>query len=67
MTYTVQEGNELSLSAPKYRGTFQTKEDAMIYIAERVDRVRSFATFVIYTGTPRNPGSAISEVIRGRG
>ena len=64
MTYTVQWRND-ALRSGGYRGTFETVEGAREYLLSQVKRSRSFASFQVYTGNPRNPGSPVGFEFRG--
>lgn len=53
-TFTVYERNEMTGHA-KYVGTFASQADAQAYVDRQVTRSRKFATFEVWTGTPRAP------------
>jgi hypothetical protein len=54
MTYTVMIGNKM-LNRSHCRGTFASLEEAQTFAAKEAARSRSFCTFQVYIGTPRNP------------
>lgn len=53
-TFTVYERNEMTGHA-NYVGTFASQADAQAYVDRQVARSRKFATFEVWTGTPRAP------------
>jgi hypothetical protein len=53
-TFTVYERNEMTGHA-NYVGTFASQADAQAYVDRQVARSRKFATFEVWTGTPKAP------------
>jgi hypothetical protein len=68
MTYTVCYRNDLARSGG-YRGTFQTEGAALDYARKEAARSRSFASYEVWSGTPRQPIDPVKglEVFRGDG
>jgi len=62
--FTVRVEN-MVLGSAKFEGTFETKEEAIESAKRKADRSRDFAVFVVYTGTPRNPGEPTGDAWRG--
>lgn len=63
--YTVAVINH-ALRKGHWVGTFETIDAAQAYIAKELPRTRTFVEFRVDEGTPKNPGRAVSEPIRGR-
>jgi hypothetical protein len=63
-TFTVYERNELTGHAG-YVGTFASQADAQAYVDRRVTQSRKFATFEVWTGTPRAPRKPVGPQARG--
>lgn len=60
--FTVLWRNQM-LGTSGYRGTFATEHDARIYRDKEAANSRSFASFEIWTGTPKKPGKAIEGTL----
>ena len=56
--FTVEILNNM-LKRRDYRGFFDSEAEAVGYAKKEAGRSRKFATFTVYTGTPKNPGKAV--------
>lgn len=63
-SYTVLVGNSV-LGTSRYVGTFDDKIAAEAYALEEAARSRKFASFEVWTGTPKQPGRATDFHIQG--
>ena len=54
LTFTVLKENSLTGYA-MFVGTFDTEEKAVSYAKKQAARSRSFITFTLHTGTPKQP------------
>jgi hypothetical protein len=62
--YTVLVRNG-ALGTSNYVGTFDDKIAAEAYALEEAARSRKFASFEVWTGTPRQPGRATNFFVQG--
>lgn len=60
MRYTTLNRNEV-LGTSRFIGTFETLDEARDYAKLQASRVRSFATYEVYHGTPKNPGDKVPD------
>lgn len=58
MTFTVMIANSM-LNRTHYQGTFATLDEANAFAQQQAARSRTFCTFAVYKGTPRNPIVAV--------
>lgn len=63
-TFTVYVRNEL-LGKSHYTGTFASQAEAQAYAEREAAQSRKFATFEVWTGTPRAPRKPVSPAVRG--
>lgn len=63
-TYTVGYVNE-ALQKGHWIGTFNTEDEARDYARDQASRSRSFVTYQVYRGTPKNPGLSLGPIYRG--
>lgn len=49
----------------RYVGAFDSKGEAEAYAKKEAKRTRPFMKYVVYTGTPKAPGKAVSDPIKG--
>ena len=63
-TFTVHFRNEMT-GHQRFIGTFASRELADAYVECEVKRARSFATFTVWSGTPRAPCGAVGAERRG--
>lgn len=63
-SFTVLVKNSM-LGSSKYVGTFENKEDAEEYANKEASRSRKFASFQVWTGTPKKPGKEVGDAING--
>ena len=62
--YTVLVNNAM-LGTSRYVGTFDDKIAAEAYALEEAARSRKFASFEVWTGTPKQPGRATDFHVQG--
>lgn len=62
--YTVLVRNS-ALGTSRFVGTFDDKIAAEAYAVEEAARSRKFASFEVWTGTPRQPGRATDFMVQG--
>ena len=62
--YTVLVSNSM-LGTSRYVGTFEDKIAAEAYALEEAARSRKFASFEVWTGTPKQPGRATNFLVKG--
>jgi hypothetical protein len=53
------------LGTSRYVGTFDDKVAAESYALEEAARSRKFASFEVWTGTPKQPGRATDFLVQG--
>lgn len=63
-SFTVYVRNSM-LGSAKYVGTFDSKEEAEDYAKKEASRSRKFASFQVWTGTPKKPGKEVDDAIDG--
>jgi hypothetical protein len=51
-----------ALGTSKYVGTFGTQEEAEGYATKEISRSRKFASFEVWTGTPKKPGRFVKDL-----
>lgn len=64
-TYTVEIRNA-ALGTSLFRGTFDDEVTATAYAEVEALRSRKFATYVVWTGTPKTPVMPTSAVFQGK-
>jgi len=64
MKYTVLVSNSM-LGTSRYVGTFDDKIAAEAYALEEAARSRKFASFEVWSGTPRQPGRPTDFLVQG--
>jgi len=62
--YTVHVANSM-LGTSRFVGTFDDKIAAETYAVGEAARTRKFASYEVWTGTPRQPGRPTGFVTRG--
>lgn len=62
--YTVLVTNSM-LGTSRYVGTFDDKIAAEVYAMEEAARSRKFASFEVWTGTPKQPSRATDFIVQG--
>jgi hypothetical protein len=64
-SYTVRVVNE-ALGKDHFTGSFDSIANALTYAEKQAQRSRSFVTFQVWCGTPRNPLNSSSNTVRGQ-
>ena len=62
--YTTLVSNE-TLGTSRFVGTFEDQAAAQTYAEVEAARSRRFATWEVWTGTPRSPGKPVGPLVRG--